>query len=546
MTIYYIDPTRPTNGDGSIGSPYNVHPAITANNSYLFKSGTTYVPATEIYANNVDNVIFDTYDWTFGSAGKPVIDAQGAFNGINLRSVDNAQVNNLNFISSTKAAGGYCGVNIAGTSAKASSNITVNNCSAKWFSGVGLYAQNYGNSLTDTLINIVFNVCYATENRTHNLGMYGGVGTGCEFNRCISDGAGRTWSPVSPAFGAHGFTSLPRRYYADTTAWALTAAPGGTTYKSTNVLASYAKKVYLTYGSATGGDTPASNVFHIVTKNTTTPTTPAQGEFGVDGNDVYVNAAWGDYTPPQMAGVIVISTFAGITHKDCISFDTRDISTVYGEGHGFSADDTSNNNTYIRCVSYGNEGNGFMSIAGDDLTYIGCVSMYNDTQNRNTSAYKLVLSKNAKYIHCTGGLSQGTNVLGSEYTFYLATYTVQNSIVLREAIKTSSTGIAGANCTVTKALRGNVYYKTGDANATADEAGSAIPIVFKNNPSPTNVDFTLDESCRALSNCPFAPESAGITSITGELFNKVGTSGAYTLPFINYYREAIKEFKYIK
>ena len=544
MTIYYIDPTRPTNGDGSIGSPYNVHPAITANNSYLFKSGTTYVPATEIYANNVDNVIFDTYDWTFGSAGKPIIDAQSAINGLHLRSVSTGQINNIETISSTKL--GICGVLIEGTSAKASSNITVNNCSAKWFAVVGLYAQNSGNSLTDTLTNIVFNDCYATENRTHNFGMYGGVGTGCEFNRCISDGAGRTWAPVSPAFGAHGFTSLPQRVTLNAGAFTITAAPGGTTYKCTNALASFAQKVYFTAAVPSGGDTPSSNVYHITTKNTVTPTTPAQGEFGIDGNDIYVNFAWVTYTPNLMTVGIHITPFAGVTHNDCIAYDTRDVSTILGEGHGFCADDMSYHNTYIRCIAYGNEGNGFMNNQGDDTTYIGCVSMYNDTQNRGVIAFKSAYAKNVNYIHCTGGLSLGTNTGGVEYSFTVSTYTIQNNLVLREAIKTSVNGIQDYYSVRTKPFRGNVYYKTGDALATADEAGSNIPIVFKNNPSPTNVDFTLDESCRALSNCPFAPESAGITSLTGELFNKVGTSGAYTLPFINYYREAIKEFKYIK
>lgn len=534
MAIIHIDPSRPTNGDGSLATPFNVHPAITSNNSYLFKSGTTYVPATEIFANNVDNVIFDTYDWTFGSAGRPIIDVQTAIDGVHLRGCTNSTVNNLDVTSTNRVANS--GINIDSPAAKASQNITVNNCRASNFNYVGFFAQNVGgnDSNNPLLINIVFNDCYAYQNRQHNYHMRGCVGAGCAYNRCISDGAGRSWEPVSQSFGAHGFSSHPNRFSTAAGSWTLVS---GTTYKLTNTLAQYVNKIYFTAVTPSGGDTPASNVYHITTKNVATPTTPAQGEFGISGNDIYVNSDWTTYTPDVMVSVVPISPFAGITYTDCIAFDTRDVSTTLGEGHGFDADDTSNDNTYIRCVSYSNEGYGFMSNQGDNTTHIGCVSMYNDTQNRVTGAFKAAYAKNVKYIHCTGGLSLTTAVGAMEYDMVVSTYTIQNCLTLRNANRTSLTGIYGYYSTITKPLRGNVYHKTGDTNATADETGAAIPIVFKNNPSPTNVDFTLDEASRAVSNCPFAPESAGITSLTGELFNRVGTAGAYTLPYVDVYNK---------
>lgn len=66
--IYYIDPSLSANGDGTISSPYNVIPAITANNSYLLKSGTTY-NITSAIVIAVNNVTLGAY----GTGAKPII-----------------------------------------------------------------------------------------------------------------------------------------------------------------------------------------------------------------------------------------------------------------------------------------------------------------------------------------------------------------------------------------------------------------------------------------------------------------------------------------
>lgn len=68
MATFYIDPSLPSNGDGSIGTPYNVFPTITSNNTYLVKRNTTYYNSITIPAA-VTKILVDAY----GQGNLPII-----------------------------------------------------------------------------------------------------------------------------------------------------------------------------------------------------------------------------------------------------------------------------------------------------------------------------------------------------------------------------------------------------------------------------------------------------------------------------------------
>jgi len=73
--VFYIDPSQTANGTGTISNPYKSLPAISANNTYLFKAGTTYNISATISVT-ADNVTFGSY----GAGVKPKI-----YNGTNSR-----------------------------------------------------------------------------------------------------------------------------------------------------------------------------------------------------------------------------------------------------------------------------------------------------------------------------------------------------------------------------------------------------------------------------------------------------------------------------
>lgn len=66
--VFYIDPSQAVNGTGTFSSSFKSLPAISDNNTYLFKAGTTYTIGGTIMVS-VDNVTFGSY----GAGEKPVI-----------------------------------------------------------------------------------------------------------------------------------------------------------------------------------------------------------------------------------------------------------------------------------------------------------------------------------------------------------------------------------------------------------------------------------------------------------------------------------------
>lgn len=62
MADYFIDPSRAVNGTGSEGDPYNALPALTSNNRYFFRRGTTLTVTSQITRpGGVNSVTFDAY-----------------------------------------------------------------------------------------------------------------------------------------------------------------------------------------------------------------------------------------------------------------------------------------------------------------------------------------------------------------------------------------------------------------------------------------------------------------------------------------------------
>lgn len=126
MTTYYIDPSRSTNGDGSLATPYNVLPTITSNNTYLFRRNTTYPDAITV-PSGVTKVIIDAYD----TGNKPLI-IPGTLNRWSIRVTQTSSYVTIKNLELTGALGNgsqtVFGIYIGSGPGVTADNITISDC----------------------------------------------------------------------------------------------------------------------------------------------------------------------------------------------------------------------------------------------------------------------------------------------------------------------------------------------------------------------------------------------------------------------------------
>lgn len=136
-----------------------------------------------------------------------------------------------------------------------------------------------------------------------------------------------------------------------------------------------------------------------MTQNTSTPTTPASGEWGQSGTTLYVNVGGSDpganvsYAWGLCSGILVIG---------CEAYGNYwDTDYIYHEGHGFAFDDWTQNSRFIGCKSYRNQGLGFSINRGDGNIVSGCIAHDNwraalaiNGSARNSRIYNNTFSDN--------------------------------------------------------------------------------------------------------------------------------------------------------
>lgn len=167
MATYYIYPGWPTNGVGSEADPYNAWPAITSNNTYLQRAGTT--ANANVTAFGSSNLVFGKW----GSGANPIISG-GSGIALSASNASNVTISDMEFestgnhafswnggsgltLTDCMATGQRTGANII-SSAGAVANVTLtrfvarNTVAANENSGLFVAAQS-GNAIRNLRIN---------------------------------------------------------------------------------------------------------------------------------------------------------------------------------------------------------------------------------------------------------------------------------------------------------------------------------------------------------------------------------------------------------
>ena len=217
---------------------------------------------------------------------------------------------------------------------------------------------------------------------------------GVKHYRCLADNVGGDWPAGGPSSGGHGFTNFPNK---DTILRNSITLVSGTTYQMT--IPAGRSNVWRVAMHAN-----VSNVglYGWLTENTSTPTTPAVGEYGQSAGVLYCN--WATNTLPGSGSDPIFGyawgTSGGCYYEECIARNTVDFSSNGAEGHGMAADDFRSNNTYVRCYSHDNDGYGFSWHRGEGNEAFYCVVSGNNRKG-SWSDFSVIVGDNNHIHHQT-------------------------------------------------------------------------------------------------------------------------------------------------
>lgn len=269
MAIIYIDPSSSTNGVGTLNDPRNTWVGVTwtAGNSYLQKCGTYFVTASGGAGRIAPTISGTTLNpitiGKYGTGPNPVI-INNADTGINVDQRSNIIVQDLVIIGGTVSAIGGGG----GTSAPMH-NVIVRRNTIYNTTGCGMLFQTQLDRFPTIGLRVYNNVVY--DAGYHGISFVGEHYNSVAYNNTIIRGG-----KITPG---HGLTTLPHRT-TFTPSWTLVSgtiysvAIGAQAYKTT------VTDIYSVFYATTGVS---------LIKNTSTPTTPANGEFGFSGSTLYIN-----------------------------------------------------------------------------------------------------------------------------------------------------------------------------------------------------------------------------------------------------------------
>ena len=175
--------------------------------------------------------------------------------------------------------------------------------------------------------------------------------------------------------GGHGFSSKYRLQEFTTSGWTNTS---GTIWS--RALAAYQLDVYYVI-------TNVSN-YGRLTKNISTPTTPAAGEFGVSAGTLYINV--GSSTDPKNQSVrYAWGRCYNILVEDCEAWGNfNDPRATDVEGHGFAFDNWADSSIFRRNYSHDNQGAGFSLNLGDNNTVESCIATRNQAAGFQAASAK--------------------------------------------------------------------------------------------------------------------------------------------------------------
>lgn len=384
MTTYYANSAAAPGGNGSIGTPFATieaaMAALSAGDLLNVVAGSVFTPP----ANGVRTVPAglgvgsETRILKLGSGANPIILDTTASTAIAFKIADPQHI----IIEDMQVFGGAYMVQIAPPGNTFSSqNVRLRRLRGERQNAYGCLFQTVATAtsgLDDIEIwdSTMYQSYYAGF---HTLGNVVGnkVGVtprtyGVKHYRCLADNVGGGWPVAGPSTGGHGFTNFPNR---DWIAFNAISLVGGTTYQFT--IPAGRSNVWRVAMAANATNVGA---YGWLTENTSTPTTPAPGEYGQSGGVLYLN--WGTNSIPG-SGTATIYAYAwglsgGCYYEDCEARNTVDFSSNQAEGHGIAADDYRSNNTYVRCYSHDNDGYGFSWHRGEGNEAFYCVASGNN------------------------------------------------------------------------------------------------------------------------------------------------------------------------
>jgi len=359
MATYYFDAVNGSNsnGTGSLSNPWQFYDgkqaSILAGDRALFKRGTLQIiDSLYLYFRSGTQAV-PTYYGVYGEGNARVTwfctNTWGhLFNGSNTSWVT---IEDFNFNCSNQSGGSiYWAAQAAGSV----TGIVLRRCSFYGSTvGTGLSFNKEIAATVGSITNCLVEDCDAYDNGAHGFAATGA--SNIIFRNC------RAWENGARAVdGGHGFSARAlRQTY--TSGWSLVSGSIYTRPLNVNETDVYYVQTNGTYGRCY--------------KNTTTPTTPALGEFGVSGGLLYLNIG---VTPNGVSVGYAFWNCSGIIWEDCESFHNIWNQTApYHEGHGFAFDDYTQDSIIRRCYSHDNEGLGISNNRGDRNIIESCLIVGN-------------------------------------------------------------------------------------------------------------------------------------------------------------------------
>lgn len=382
MATYYIDPSSPFNGDGSLATPFNDWTSVTwgAGNSYLQKSGTIYKNQITVGASGTSSAYI--YLGIYGGTTKALVSiSTDATEGIRLSTrsyiiVENFLVSNSFF----NPSGSSIGIHVR----QACTNCIIRNCEATGFY-YGFLGDNF-NLLASSQTNILYDSCYAHDNWGNGFHCTNACNT-ITWKNCRSSRNGFTTKNT----GGHGFSCIAERQ--NTFSWTLVS---GTVYSAPITLTNPLLRIT----NVTDG--PASLTLNAGAGPGATLTL---NQYDISGSTVYVNIGKSPSTVTMQA---FSNDLYNLSWINCIS--EFNIQGYPSEGHGWMVDEGTINSTLYRCISRYNEFDGFQAARGLNINFISCLSYGNaqDGFRANSAANGTTFSNCTSIQNKNDGFEVGT------------------------------------------------------------------------------------------------------------------------------------------
>jgi hypothetical protein len=383
MATYYFDwdNGNDANAGTSEALPWKSYDAkfasTTTNDVLYFKRGTTQTVTTAFLG--VRNG-FRMYAYGVGPRPRWVASGAAASNGmiLNFSRRENMVVEDQDFDATGCNRALYC----AAQSTFVTNTVTFRRCLFH-NAVVDAVSVNQEQTATAQPSQYTFDGCEFYDNGGHGLIL---MGTNHQVLNCKAYRNGATTT-----FGAHGFSARAARTEVSS-GWTLVT---GTTYSRT--LAAAEVTVFGMYNF---------DVFGNMVQNTSTPTTPAAGEWGQSSTTLYVNSG---ANPNTQDIVYAWGPCTGIRYVNCEAYENIwNQAAPFQEGHGFAADDWTSNTQYVNCVSRDNDGLAFSFNRGSNNKLLGCIAMRNGSAGLTSIAGSNNVVYNCLFVDNNNGSAPRT------------------------------------------------------------------------------------------------------------------------------------------